>query len=401
MKCFSDFPLLKRKVHGKPLIYFDSAATSHKPFSVIEAIHTFYTEEYATVHRSVYATAQGATERYNAVREKVRAFLNAGSTCEIVFTSGTTEAINLVARSFGGAFLKPQDEVLISEMEHHSNIVPWQMICAEKGAILKVIPINDKGELILEAFEQLLTESTKIVSIAHIANATGTENPIRKIIKLAHSKGAKVMIDGAQAAPHMPVDVQELDVDFYAFSGHKAFGPTGIGVLYGKKQWLEAMPPYQGGGDMIKEVTFAKTTYQNPPLKFEAGTPKIAEVIGLGAAIDYIEALGRDKIVVWEQQLLKHATEELEKIEGLTIVGTAAKKGPIISFMIEGIHPLDLGSFLDLQGIALRTGHLCAQPALRHFGVTSLARISFAAYNTLEEIDQFILALNQVRAFLR
>ncbi len=393
-----DFPLLEQ---DKSLIYFDSAATAQKPFAVIEAMRRFYAEEYGTVHRAIYRLSSCATARYNAVRESVRAFLNAASAEEIVFTKGTTEAINLVAASFSKAFLKSGDEILISEMEHHANLVPWQILSQERGIHLKYIPIDDRGELILEEYEKLLTERTRLVSIAHLSNATGTLNPIEEIIRLAHEKGAKVCIDGAQSAPHMPVDVQRLDADFFAFSGHKAFGPTGIGVLYGKKELLEKMPPYQAGGDMIETVTLLRSSYQPPPLRFEAGTPMIAEVIGLGAALAYIESLGRERIAAWESHLLAYATEKLLAIPDLRIIGTAARKGPIITFTIPGIHPLDIGTLLDLRGIAVRTGHLCAQPTMRRFGIAAATRASFAAYNTLEEIDSFEVALKGIISSLR
>ena len=400
-KVRQEFPMLHQLMHGKPFIFFDSAATTQKPHCVIEAMHRFYSEQYATVHRSVYDFAAQATTRYNDVRQKVKEFLNAAFVEEIIFTKGTTEGINLVASSFGKAFLQRGDEVLISAMEHHSNIVPWQLICQERGAHLKAIPINHRGELILEEFDKLLTDRTKIVSIAHIANSTGTLNPIEEIIKRSHARGAKVMIDGAQSAGHMPVDVQKLKADFYAFSGHKIYGPTGIGVLYGKRALLEKMPPYQGGGDMIDDVNLHSATYQHPPLKFEAGTPMVAEVIGLGEAIDYINALGRDKIAAWEQDLLKYATKRLSEIKGLNLIGTAPKKGAIISFIVDGLHPLDIGTLLDIRGIAVRTGHLCSQPTLKFFNVPSLTRISFGLYNTIEEIDIFIKALQEVILLLR
>jgi cysteine desulfurase/selenocysteine lyase len=392
-KVRSDFPMLSKKMHGKPLIYLDSAATSQKPQVVIDAMLRFYTEQYGTVHRAVYDLAARATDLYESVREEARAFLHAAYREEILFTRGTTDALNLVASSFGHTFLNPGDEVIISEMEHHSNIVPWQQICQQRGAVLRAIPINERGEIILEEFDKLLSDRTKIVSIAHIANATGTQNPVEEIIKRAHAKGAKVCIDGAQSAAHLHVDVQKMGADFYAFSGHKAFGPTGVGILYGKKQLLEKMVPYQCGGDMIQEVHIDHSTFQELPLKFEAGTPMIAEVIGLGAALRYIEQLGRENIAAWEGALLRHATEKLSEIKGLRILGTAAVKGPIISFAIDGVHPLDIGTLLDLRGIAVRTGHQCAQPTWRKFGVSAATRISFAPYNTIEEIDAFIGAL--------
>ncbi len=400
-KIRQEFPMLHQQMHGKPFIYLDSAATTQKPRCVIDAMSRFYTEQYGTVHRSVYDFASQATTHYNAVRQQVKEFINAAFVEEIIFTKGTTESINLVAFSFGKAFLQPGDEVLITVMEHHSNIVPWQMICEERGAKLKAVPINDRGELILEEFDQLLSDRTKIVSVAHIANSTGTLNPIEEIINRSHAKGAKVLIDGAQSIAHMPVDVQKMKADFYVFSGHKAYGPTGVGVLYGKRALLEKMPPYQGGGDMIEEVTVSTSTYQRPPLKFEAGTPMIAEVIGLGEAIDFIEGIGRDRIAAWEQDLLEYATKRLAEVKGLRIIGTAPQKGSIISFVVEGLHPLDIGTLLDLRGIAVRTGQICAQPTLKSFNLSSLTRISFGLHNTLEEVDIFVDALKEVLLLLR
>ena len=391
-----DFPMLQKKIHGKPLVYFDSAATSLKPYSVIEAITQFYEESYGTVHRAVYTLSLESTALYAGVRRQVQQFLNAAHEEEIIFTKGTTEAINLVAASFGKAFLKPGDDVIISEMEHHSNIVPWQLICEEKGAHLKVIPITDRGEIDLAAYRKLLSVRTKMVAVTHVSNALGTINPIKEMIAQAHEWGAKVFIDGAQSAPHMTVDVQDLDADFFAFSGHKAFGPTGVGVLYGKKELLEVMPPYQGGGDMIAHVSFEKTTYQPLPLKFEAGTPQISAVIGLGRALKYIESLARENIKRYEEELLVYATKQLEMIPHLKIIGTAQNKGPIISFIIPGIHHLDLGVLLDLQGIAVRTGHHCAQPLMQRFNVSGMVRLSFAPYNTIQEIDYFIEKLKEI-----
>ncbi len=401
LKVRSQFPMLDQNMHEKPLIYLDSAATAHKPISVIDAIRRFYAEEYGTVHRAVYDFASLATDRYNAVREQVKEFLNAASTDEIVFTKGTTDAINLVAASYGRACLHPGDEIIISETEHHSNIVPWHMVCRERNLYLKTIPVDDKGRLVLEDYEKLLTSRTKLVSLAHISNSTGTVNPIEHIIAMAHARGAKVLIDGAQSASHIPVDVQKLDADFFAFSGHKAYGPTGIGVLYGKKEILEQMPPYQGGSDMIEKVTLQSSSYQPSPLKFEAGTPMIAEVMGLGAALSFIESIGRDQICLWEDRLLHHATEKLKEIEELRIIGTADKKGAIITFTVKNLHPLDIGTLLDIRGIAVRTGHLCAQPTMQRFGVSGVVRVSFGVYNTFEEIDQFIDALKEVILSLR
>lgn len=396
-----DFPMLKKSMHGQPLIYLDSAATAQKPYCVIDTITDFYTNHYGTVHRAVYELATHATTEYQAVRSKVQVFINALDPGEIVFTRGTTDAINLVAHSFGKLILKPGDEVLISAMEHHSNIVPWQLMCEERGAILKVIPINERGELLMQNYRQLLNNKTKIVAVAHVSNALGTINPVKEMAALAHQAGAKILIDGAQAAPHLPLDMQELDVDFYAFSGHKIYGPTGVGVLYGKRDMLMAMPPYQGGGDMIKQVSFAETTYNELPLKFEAGTPMIADVLGLGSAIDYLSAIGMDQIESWEHELLQYATEKIEKLPGLTIIGNAEKKGAIISFKVEGIHPLDIGTMLDLKGIAIRTGHHCAQPLMQQYALPAAARASFGLYTTKEEIDHFIEALSEIIALLR
>lgn len=393
--------MLKKSMHGHPLIYLDSAATAQKPACVIDTITDFYTNHYGTVHRAVYELAAHATKEYQKVRGKVQAFINASDLGEIVFTRGTTDAINLVAYSLGKLTLKPGDEVLISAMEHHSNIVPWQIMCEERGAILKVIPINQRGELLMQNYRQLLTNKTKIVAVTHVSNMLGTVNPIKEMAILAHDVGAVIVIDGAQGAPHMSLDMQELDVDFYAFSGHKIYGPTGVGVLYGKRELLLAMPPYQGGGDMIKQVSFAETTYNELPLKFEAGTPMIAEVLGLGSAIDYLSSIGMDQIAEWEHELLQYATEKIVKLPGLTIIGNAHKKGAIISFKVEGIHPLDIGTMLDLKGIAIRTGHHCAQPLMQQYSVPAAARASFGLYNTKNEIDCFISALSDIIALLR
>lgn len=388
-------------MHGKPLIYFDSAATALKPKSVIDAMDDFYRNHYGTVHRAVYELSMKATVDYQEVRKKAACFLNAEHPEEIIYTRGTTESINMVASSFGKAFVRPGDEVLITEMEHHSNIVPWQILCEDRGAHLKVAPMDDRGVLIRDKFSELLSRKTKIVAIAHVANSIGTINPVKELISEAHRVGAKVLVDGAQAAPHLNIDVRDLDADFYVFSGHKVYGPTGIGILYGKASLLNEMPPYQGGGDMIESVTFAKTTYNVLPMKFEAGTPMIAEVIGLGSAIDYINSVGRESIRTWEMELSTHATMALSQIEGLQIIGTADEKGAIISFIIKGIHPLDLGTMLDLKGIAIRTGHHCAQPTMKHFGVPATARVSFGLYNTKKEIDAFALALEDVASTLR
>lgn len=396
-KIRADFPMLKQKMHGHPLIYLDSAATTQKPQLVIDTLSDFYQNHYGTVHRAIYELAAYSTQAYEAVREKTRRFLNAKKLEEIIFTRGTTGAINTIAFSFGKAFLKAKDVILVSQMEHHSNIVPWQMACEERGAVVKMIPMDANGELELDVYEKLLNEnSVKLVALSHVANATGTRNPIKQMISMAHAKGAKVLVDGAQSAPHMAIDLQELDVDFFAFSGHKIYGPTGVGVLYGKEELLEQMPPYQGGGDMISHVDFAKTSYNVLPLKFEAGTPMIAEVIGLGAALDYVKNIGLEPIQRWEEELLEHATRLLKEVKGVRLLGTAAKKGPIICFVVDNIHPLDIGTFLDLRGIALRTGHHCAQPTMHHFGVTAACRASFSFYNTKEEITSFVQALRQV-----
>lgn len=396
-----DFPMLQRSMHGKPLIYFDSAATAQKPQVVIEAISDFYQNHYGTVHRAVYALAQYSSEQYENIREKVRDFLNAERTEEIIFTRGTTESINLIAYSFGKAFVKQGDEILISAMEHHSNIVPWQLLCEDRGAGLRVIPMNDKGELLLDEYKRLLNPKTRLVAITHVSNALGTVNPVKQMIEMAHKAGAAVLVDGAQSAPHFPIDVQELDADFYVFSGHKIYGPTGIGVLYGKSKWLNKMPPYQGGGDMIEKVTFERTTYNALPLKFEAGTPMIAEVVGLGAAIDYLQTIGFQSIQEQEHKLLEYATAKLKTIPGLRIIGEAKDKEGSISFVMEGTHALDIGTMLDLKGIAVRTGHHCAQPVMDFFGVSATVRASFAFYNTIEEIDQFVDALKETLRLIR
>ncbi len=392
----NDFPMLSKTMHGKPLVYLDSAATSQKPQVVIDAMTEFYQSRYGTVHRAVYELCTHATEAYQEVREKTRKFLGADRASEIVFTRGTTESINLLAYSYGKAFIKPNDEILITEMEHHSNIVPWQILCEDRGAVLKVVPVLDNGELDFETYCQMFTERTRLVAVAHVSNTLGTINPIKEIVSVARAKGAHVLIDGAQAAPHMPVDVKELDCDFYVFSVHKALGPTGIGILYGKEELLNQLPPYQGGGDMIDKVTFEKTTFQPPPLKFEAGTPMIVEVIGLGAAIEYLTDVGMENIHRWEQQLLVYTEEMIKEIDGIHIIGNAEKKTGIISFVIDGIHHLDLGTFLDLEGIAVRTGHHCTQPLLQRFGLQGTTRASFALYNTQKDVEHFAEALKSV-----
>lgn len=390
LKARQDFPMLKEKMHGHPLIYFDNGATALKPQVMIDAVSNFYAHQYGTVHRAVYALSEQATEKYHQARQTVQKLLNAAKSEEIIFTPGTTASINLVASSFGKRYLQPGDEVIISEIEHHANIVPWQMACEERGATLRAIPADDRGVLDLEAYRLMLNEKTKIVSIAHISNVLGTLHPIQEMIAMAHASGALFLVDGAQAAPHQKIDVQDLDADFYLFSGHKIYGPTGIGVLYGKKRWLDEMPPYQGGGDMIEKVTLTKTTYNQLPMKFEAGTPPIAEVIGLDAAIKYVEALGFQEIHAYEQRLLNYLTEGLQQIADLKIIGTAPQKGAIVSFVVDGVHPLDIGTFLNLKGVAVRTGHHCAQPAMKRYGVTATVRASLAFYNTFQEIDRFL-----------
>jgi cysteine desulfurase/selenocysteine lyase len=396
-KVRKDFPVLKQTIHGMPLVYLDSAATAQKPFAVIDAIRKFHEVDCANIHRGVHELSQRSTAAYEETRSKARRFLNARFKNELIFVRGTTEGINLVASSWGRHNVKTGDEIIISAMEHHSNIVPWQMLCEEQGARLRVIPMNDRGELILEEYEKLLNPRTRMVAVAHVSNALGTINPVRQIIEMAHKAGALALIDGAQAAPHMKVDVQALDADFYAISGHKVVGPTGIGILYGKTKLLDAMPPYQGGGDMIKTVTFEKTTYADLPYKFEAGTPNIAGGIGLGAAFDYLNHLGLDQIAAYEHELLLYGTEALSQIPGLRIIGTAREKAAVLSFVIEGIHPHDIGTVLDRQGIAVRTGHHCAQPVMDWFHVPATTRASLAFYNTTAEIDALTAGLKKVK----
>jgi cysteine desulfurase / selenocysteine lyase len=382
-----DFPILRQEVYGRPLVYLDNAATSQKPQVVLDALVRFYTTQNANVHRGVHLLSERSTEEYEAARRTVQAFLNAARLSEIVFTRGTTESINLVAQTYGRANVGAGDEILISGLEHHSNIVPWQMLADEKRAVLRVAPIDDRGEVILEEFEKLLGPRTKVVAVAHVSNALGTVNPVRRMIAMAHRHGAVVLIDGAQGAPHMKIDVRELDCDFYAFSGHKVYGPTGIGILYGKAALLESMPPWQGGGDMIRTVTFAKTTYNDPPYKFEAGTPDIAGAVGLGAALEYVNGIGLENIAAHEHELLVHGTEALGAISGLRMIGTAREKAGVLSFVVEGVHPHDLATILDRQGIAIRAGHHCAQPVMDRYGLPATSRASFAFYNTKEEID--------------
>jgi cysteine desulfurase/selenocysteine lyase len=392
-----DFPILKQSVHGKPLVYLDNAATSQKPQEVIDTMTTYYSTDNSNIHRGVHLLSERATMAYEEARLKVQRFINAAESKEIIFTRGTTEAINLVAGSYGGANVKAGDEILITAMEHHSNIVPWQILCDQKGARLRVAPINDDGELILEELEKLINERTRLVSLAHVSNALGTINPLRAVVEIAHSRNVPVMIDGAQAAPHMKLDVQKLDCDFYAFSGHKVFGPTGIGALFGKASLLDAMPPYQGGGDMIATVTFEKTTYNTLPYKFEAGTPNIAGTIGLGAAIDYVNQIGIERIARYEHELLEYGSGALSQIPGLRLIGTAKEKAGVLSFILEGVHPHDVGTILDREGIAIRTGHHCAMPVMERFGIPATARASLAFYNTREEIDALVAGIHKVK----
>lgn len=391
-----DFPVLSQTVNGKPLVYLDNGATTQKPWAVIERMNRFYREEYATVHRGVYKMSQNATWECDLVREKCRKLLNARRSAEIVFVRGTTEAINLAAVSYGRKFLKSGDEIIISGLEHHANIVPWQQLAAEKDLKMKVIPVSERGELELEAYKKLLSPRTKMVAVTHISNALGTLIPVTEITRLAHEKGAVVLIDGAQAVAHKKVDVQEIGCDFYAFSAHKMYGPTGVGVLYGRLDLLEKMDPYQFGGEMIELVTFEKTTFAKPPFKFEAGTPAIAEMVGLGPAVDYLRKIGFEAIEAYEQDLLLDATEKLSRVKGLTIIGQAREKGAVISFILDGVHPHDIGTILDQQGIAIRTGHHCAQPVMQRFALAATARASFAFYNTKEEIDLLVEGLNKV-----
>jgi len=400
-RCREDFPILRERVHGRPLVYLDNAATTQKPAAVIECERRYYATLNANIHRGIHDLSQRATDAYEAAREKVRHFINAADTREIVFVRGATEAINLVAQSYGRGRLAAGDEVLITALEHHSNIVPWQLVCEQTGAILRVAPIDDAGAVPLDRFEALLNSRTKIVAIAHVSNALGTVNPVRRMTERAHAAGAVVLVDGAQAAPHVALDVRALDCDFYAFSGHKLYGPTGVGVLYGKAALLEAMPPYQGGGDMISRVTFERTWYNVLPFKFEAGTPNIAGGIGLGAAIDYVQAIGLDAIAAHEHALLDYATRRAEEVPGLRLIGTARNKAGILSFTLEGVHPHEIGTVLDHEGIAIRTGHHCAMPVMDRFGVPATARASFALYNTRDEIDALFAGLAKVQALFR
>lgn len=391
-----DFPVLSQTVNGKRLVYLDNAASSQVPTMVIERGAQYLQQEHSNIHRGVHYLSMRATTAYEGAREKVKRFINAREARECIFVRGATEGINLVMHGYGRKFISAGDEIIISEMEHHANIVPWQMLCEEKGAKLRIIPMNDRGELLIDEYESLLNEKTKLVAIAHVSNSLGTVNPIKEMIESAHKYGAPVLIDGAQMAPHGFIDVQELDADFYAFSGHKMFAPTGSGVLYGKARLLESMNPFQGGGDMIKSVTFEKTTYADLPNKMEAGTPAIASQIGLGAAIDYLNIIGREKAIAYEHELLRHATERLSAIEGVRIIGAAREKLSVLSFTIENVHPHDIGTILDQQGIAVRAGHHCAQPVMQHFKIPATARASFAFYNTKEEVDVLADAIEKV-----
>lgn len=393
----ADFPALRQAVHGHALVYLDNAASAQKPAQVIDTIRQYYTDDYANVHRGLHYLSERASDAFEAARGKVRRFLNAREDREIVFVRGTTEAINLVAASFGQAHLKAGDEILITGMEHHSNIVPWQLLGERLGTVLKVAPVNDAGELLMDEFERLLGPRTRLVAVTHVSNALGTINPVERIIELAHARGARVLIDGAQSAPHAAVDVQALGCDFYAFSGHKLYGPTGIGVLYGRRELLESMPPYQGGGEMIREVSFTRTTYAELPFKFEAGTPHIVGAIGLGAAIDYLQGIGLEAIARHEDELLTYATTRLQEVPGLRLVGTAARKAGIASFLLDGVHTHDVGTILDRHGVAVRAGHHCAMPLMTRFGVSGTTRASFALYNTHAEIDALVEAIQHAQ----
>jgi cysteine desulfurase/selenocysteine lyase len=392
-----DFPILGRQVNGKPLVFLDSAASSQMPQVVIDRLVQYQTTEHANVHRGVHTLSQEATTAYEGVRRKVRDLIGAKEDREIIYTRGTTEAINLVVNSYGRAFLGAGDEIILSALEHHANIVPWQMLCEEKGCVIRVIPCDDRGVLDMNAYQELLNDQTKFVSVTHVSNALGTINPVAEIIRLAHERGVPVLVDGAQAAPHLSVNVRELDADFYVFSGHKMCGPTGIGILYGKAKLLEKMPPWQGGGDMILSVTFEKTTYNALPHKFEAGTPPIAAAIALGAAIDYLQGIGLDRIAAYEHELLAYATERVSALPGVRIIGTAPEKAAVLSFVIDGVHPHDIGTILDQEGIAVRAGHHCAQPVMQRMGVPATARASFAFYNTKEEVDALVDGIKTVQ----
>lgn len=395
-KIREDFPILSRKIYGKPLVYLDNGATTQKPRCVVEAIVDEYYSVNANVHRGVHFLSQQATELHEAAREKVRDFINAKSTNEIVFTRGTTESINLLATSFGEAFINEGDEIIVSEMEHHSNIVPWQMLAERRGASIRVIPIDDKGELLLDEYEKLFTEKTRIVCVTHVSNVLGTINPVKRIVDIAHQRGVPVLVDGAQSAPHMKIDVQDIGCDFFAFSGHKIYGPTGVGVLYGKEDLLDKLPPYQGGGEMIQNVSFEKTTFNELPYKFEAGTPDYVGTNSLAKALGYVSAIGMDNIFAYEHELTRYATEQLSNIEGMRIFGQSDNKDAVISFLVRDIHHLDMGTLLDRLGIAVRTGHHCAQPLMTHYGIEGTVRASFGIYNTKEEIDVLVAGIKRV-----
>jgi cysteine desulfurase/selenocysteine lyase len=395
-----DFPVLDQQINGRPLVYLDNAATNQKPLPVIDALTHYYEGYNANIHRGIHHLAEQATAAFEASRRAIQSFLNAKHWEEIILTYGTTDSINLVAQSYGRKFLKEGDEIIISTMEHHSNIVPWQMLCEERGCVLRVIPVDDNGELILEEYEKLLSEQTKLVSVVHVSNSLGTINPVKTIIDKAHAVGAVVLIDGAQASSHLDLDVQALDADFYAFSAHKLYGPTGMGVLYGKKALLDSMPPYRGGGEMIKEVTFAKTTYNELPYKFEAGTPNIADVIAVKTALEYMDGLGKENIAAHEQDLLQYATEQLNELDGLRIIGQAKHKIGVISWVMDGIHHQDTGVILDQQGIAVRTGHHCCQPLMQRFGIAGTTRASFAVYNTRKEVDRLVTGIRRVQKMM-
>ncbi len=392
-----DFPILQRSVHGKPLVYLDNAATTQKPRPVLETLERYYAHGNANIHRGVYLLSEEATAAYDAARRKVQAFINARNSCEVVFTRNSTESINLVAQSYGRQNIGPGDEIVITHMEHHSNIVPWQLLCEQVHARLRVAPIDDRGELMMDELEKLIGPRTKLVAVVQLSNSLGTINPVEKIVQVAHERGVPVLVDGSQAAYHMPVDVQALDCDFYVMTGHKLYGPTGIGVLYGREALLESMPPYQGGGDMIRSVTFEKTTYADLPHKFEAGTPHIAGVIGLGAAVDYITGVGFAGITAHETDLLEYGTAALREVPGLRMIGTAPHKASILAFVLKGAHPHDVGTIVDIEGVSIRTGHHCTQPVMERFGVPATARASVAMYNTRDEIDQLVTALHHVR----
>ena len=396
-KIREDFPILQREVYGKPLIYLDNGATTQKPRQVVEAITDEYYSVNANVHRGVHFLSQQATELHEASRETVRRFLNARSANEIVFTRGTTESVNLFVSSFGEEFMQEGDEVILSVMEHHSNIVPWQLLAARKGIALKVIPMNERGELLFDEYEKLFSDRTKVVSVTHVSNVLGTVNPVRRMIAVAHARGVPVLVDGAQSVPHLSVDVQDLDVDFFAFSGHKIYGPTGVGILYGKEEWLDRLPPYQGGGEMIQSVTFEKTVFNELPYKFEAGTPDYIGTVSLAKAIDYVSAFGMDKVAAYEHELTEYAMRRLKTIEGMRIFGDAEQKSSVISFLVGDIHHFDMGTLLDRLGIAVRTGHHCAQPLMRRLGIEGTVRASFALYNTKEEIDALVVGIERVR----